>query len=80
MREMTQWALMTRMLQTYEDTVHTTTEAQISAVETDLTEHMQKLEERIGESQKLRKELRGLSSSFISTHQSPCCQKQEFPS
>lgn len=44
---------------TNEDTVHAPTRAQISAVEIDLTDHMQRLEDRIEELlQKLSKELK----------------------
>lgn len=48
-----------RRFQAYSDTVHGPTQATISAVETDLSEHIQKMEDGIEEThQKLRKEIK----------------------
>ena len=52
-------AAMTKRLWCYEDTVHGPTEAKVSAVETDLAENIQTVEDRTEETQqKLKKEIK----------------------
>lgn len=72
---------LTRSFRVYEDPVHGSSEAQMSSVETDLTERIWKLEDKIAEThQKLSKELKeGLLQALSVQTRAPVIRSRHPP-